>query len=53
MDAANAATEHVKADQIQVTWASTTSHERLSKIWAPEGEWEVTPGVKRLAYVFE
>jgi RecA-family ATPase len=56
--AANPATEHATAGQIEVTWASTSAdpakRERLGKIWKPEGEkWPVTDGVKRLAYVFE
>lgn len=40
---------------IAVTWASTSSQERLGKIWKPvcEGEWPVTDGVKRKSYAFE
>jgi hypothetical protein len=57
MDAADATTEHMKADEIEVTWASTSSdpakRQRLGKIWVPEGKWPVTPGVQRRAYVFE
>jgi hypothetical protein len=59
MDAANAATEHVKADRIAVTWAMTDSTPakrlRIGKIWKPagEGKWPVTPGAKRKSYVFE
>jgi hypothetical protein len=56
MDAANTATEQVKADQIAVTWAMTDSdpakRQRIGKIWA-EGKWPVTDGVKLQAYVFE
>jgi hypothetical protein len=53
------AAEKVQAGQaekpvpIAVTWASTSSQERLGKIWTPEGEWPVTDGVKRKSYVFE
>jgi hypothetical protein len=38
---------------IAVTWASTSSQERLGKIWKPDGEWPVTDGVKRKSYLFE
>jgi hypothetical protein len=42
---------------IEVTWASTSADParrlRIAKIWAPEGKWPVTDGVKRQAYVFE
>ena len=58
MDAADTATEHGKADKIEVTWAVTAldpaKRLRIGKIWAPEGKkWLVTDGVKREAYVFE
>jgi hypothetical protein len=57
MDAADTATEHVKADQIAVTWAMTDSDPakrlRIGKIWKPKGKWPLTPGAKRKAYVFE
>jgi hypothetical protein len=57
MDAADAAGEHVKADEIAVTWASTDADPanrlRIGKIWKPKGKWPPTPGAKRKAYVFE
>jgi hypothetical protein len=59
MDAANSATEQVKAGEIAVTWAMTDSdpakRQRIGKIWKPpgEGKWPLTPGAKRKSYVFE
>ena len=49
----DAATEQGTADRIEVTWASTPKRERLGKIWTSTGEWPVTDGVKRRAYVFQ
>ena len=42
MDAANSATEQVKAGEIAVTWAMTDSDPakrlRIGKIWKPKGK---------------